>query len=80
MISPIVVSVLLKDITRDLYAVAETFFVEYVTNVILNIPHADLELCGYFFVRQAARYGKRDPALSISQVFVLKTGGRFRVC
>jgi hypothetical protein len=59
-------SFLLQDVTRDFYAVAETFFIENVADVVLNSAHAYLELCGYFFVTQTARNGKRNTILSVS--------------
>lgn len=64
---------MLEDITRDFDSIAESFFVEYVTDVVLDSAHADLELGGDFFVGQAARNSECDAIFRISQCFVLKS-------
>jgi hypothetical protein len=60
------------DITRDFDSIAKAFFVEYVTDVVLNCTHAYLELGRDFLVGQTARNGERDAILRIRQRFILK--------
>src|SRR5262245_54990897 len=63
----------LKNVTRDFHSIAQTLFVEYVTDVVLDRPHADLQFRGYLFVTQSARNRDGDTVLGFSHRFVLKT-------
>ena len=56
---------LLENVTRDFHAIAETLFVEYVTDVVLDRSHAEFELRGYFLVTQATRHCDGDTSFRI---------------
>ena len=57
---------LLKDVSGDLDAIAKAFFIEYVADVILDRPHADLQFRRDLFITQTARNSECHSIFSIS--------------
>ena len=56
---------LFQNITGDFHAIAKTFLVQYVTDVVLYSPNADLEFRRNFLVTQTAGDREGHPIFSL---------------
>lgn len=60
---------LFKDVPRDLDAIAKTFLVQDVTDVVFHCSHANIELRRDFFVSQTTRPRQGNTILCVLLVF-----------